>query len=293
MGLRYRTDLPGTADVVVVGGGVVGAATAFHAGRAGLRTVLLEARPALCTLTTPVSAGAFRLQFDDLEELALVRESVQLFLDFEQATGQGEYRLGLRQQGYLWLATEPETAERQRRVVAQLHEWGQTDVELMGADDARHRFPFVGPDVIQARFRAGDGFLDTKQLTFGLVNGSGADVVPGCRATGFGVAGGRLRSVETSMGSIPTGAAVIAAGPLSGLLAEAAGIRLPTVAVRRHKLWMPGLDVVPPQAPMTIDEDTGAHWRPAFGGAWVLFADPSTPAERPLEAVLAEPGFVF
>ena len=72
----------------------------------------------------------------------------------------------------------------------------EPDLHLMGADDARHRFPFVGPEVIQARFRAGDGFLDTKQLTFGLVNGSGADVVPGCRATGFGVAGGRLRQCE-------------------------------------------------------------------------------------------------
>ena len=74
--IRSLSDLPPGADVVVIGGGVVGAATAFHAARAGLRPVLLERRPALCTLTTAVAAGGFRLQQDDEEDLALVRESV-------------------------------------------------------------------------------------------------------------------------------------------------------------------------------------------------------------------------
>ncbi|HEX8968423.1 MAG TPA: FAD-dependent oxidoreductase, partial [Chloroflexota bacterium] len=75
-------ELPASADVVVIGGGIVGAATAFFARRAGLSVVLLEKRPALCTLTTPVSTGAFRLQFDNPEEIALVRESIALFEDF-------------------------------------------------------------------------------------------------------------------------------------------------------------------------------------------------------------------
>jgi glycine/D-amino acid oxidase-like deaminating enzyme len=61
--VQVTTDLPASADLVVIGGGIVGAATAFFARRAGLSVVLLEKRPALCTLTTPVSTGAFRLQF--------------------------------------------------------------------------------------------------------------------------------------------------------------------------------------------------------------------------------------
>src|SRR5216117_4435504 len=110
-------DPPRNADLVVVGGGVVGAATAFHAARAGLKPLLVEARPALCTLTTPVAAGAFRLQFDDLEELTLVRESAELFLNFREATGQDEYDPRVRQQGYLWLTTDERGAERQRALV--------------------------------------------------------------------------------------------------------------------------------------------------------------------------------
>lgn len=284
---------PRTADLVVIGGGVVGAATAFHAARAGLRTVIVEARPALCTLTTPVSAGAFRLQFDDLEELTLVRESAELFLDFEERTGQRRYGPGLRQQGYLWLATSDDTAARQRDLVATLHGWGQTDVEVLDGDEVRRRFPWVGPEVIQARFRGGDGFVDTKGLTYGLAEGSGAGVVVGCPVTGFAIRGDRLAGVETAGGSISAGATVIACGPLSGPVARLAGLELPVVTIRRQKLWVPGLEAVPADAPMTIDEDTGAHWRPAFGGAWALFTDPSTPPEPPTDDVPTDPSFAF
>jgi glycine/D-amino acid oxidase-like deaminating enzyme len=291
--VNYSAELPPTADVVILGGGIVGAATAFHAARAGLHPVIVEARPALCTLTTPVAAGAFRLQFDSLEELTLVRESVELFLNFQEITRQNAYDPAVSQQGYLWLATTEATAAVQRDLVSRLHRWGQTDVEILGGDEARRRFPYVGDNVLQARFRADDGFVDTKQVTFGLAEASGATVVLDCRAVGFDASGGRLRSVETSRGIISTDLAVIACGPLSRSLAEAAGLRLPVVAVRRHKLWVPGLPLVPPDAPMTIDEETAAHWRPAFGGAWVLFTDPSTPPEPPAEAVPVDPAFAF
>ena len=84
---HYADALPPSADLVVIGGGIVGAATAFYAARAGLSAVILEKRRALCTLTTPVSTGAFRLQFDNPEEIALVREGVQLFERFAEETG--------------------------------------------------------------------------------------------------------------------------------------------------------------------------------------------------------------
>jgi sarcosine oxidase subunit beta len=293
--MRYRSEPPASADLVVIGGGVVGAATAWHAARAGLRPVIVEARPALCTLTTPVAAGAFRLQFDNLEELTLVRESADLFLHFEERTQQRVHSLGVRQQGYLWLTTDEAMADAQRALVRRLADWGQTDVEVLSGDEARRRFPFVGPDVVQARFRGGDGFLDTKQLTFGLAEASGADVVLRCRADGFETTpdGSALTGVATERGTISCPMVVIAGGPLSGLVAAAAGLTLPIVTIRRHKLILPDLPAIPPSAPMTIDEDTGAHWRPAFAGAWALFTDPTTPPEPPTDAVATDPEFAF
>lgn len=283
--IRYLDSLPRTAEVVVIGGGVVGAATAFFASRAGLRPLLLERRPALCTLTTPASTGAFRLQFDNLEELELIRESVDLFLNFREVTSQDDYDLKVRKRGYLWLTTQEARAERQRKLVEQQHAWGQADIEVLSGDEVRSRWPWVAPEVVQARWRQDDGFLDPKALTMGLVAGSGADVIVDCPVSGFELAGDRLVGVVTSQGVVSCGAAVIACGPFSGVVASAAGIELPVETVQRQKIVMPDVALVPPEAPMTIDDDTGAHWRPALGGAYLLFTDPRTPTSPPTENV--------
>jgi sarcosine oxidase subunit beta len=285
---------PPSAELVVIGGGVVGAATAFHASRAGLRPLIVEARPQLCTLTTPVAAGAYRLQFEELEELELVRESVELFGHFADVTGQRTYDPGVRERGYLWLATSEETAASQRALVERLHTWGQTDVEVVDGDAVRERWPWVSPEVRQARWRAADGFLDTKELTFGLADGSGADVLLGHPVTGLDVEGDRLRGVVTPGGSIATVAAVIATGPLSRPLAALAGVDLPLVTVRRQKLILPEVPEVPADGPMTIDEETGAHWRPAYDrGAWLLHTDPATEPSEPTMDVPTDHRFAF
>src|SRR5262245_65934645 len=119
--LRTTDILPSTADLVVVGAGVVGCATAFRAARAGFRTVVLDARPRPATLTTPAATGAFRLQFDNAEELALVREGIELYVDFAARAGLPGYDVGLRRNGYLFCSRSDETTARQRELVAKQH----------------------------------------------------------------------------------------------------------------------------------------------------------------------------
>jgi sarcosine oxidase subunit beta len=258
-----------------------------------LRPLILERRPAVCTFTTAVAAGGFRLQLDDEEEFGLISESVALFLHFEEVTGQREYGPGVRQQGYLWATTEERRAEVQRRLADLQRGWGLTDVEILDGDQARQRFPFLGPEVLQARFRGSDGLLDPIGLTLGLAAASEAAVVPRCEVTGFHVEGDGLTAVETSRGRVSTEAAVIAAGPFSGVVAAMAGVDLPVTAVTRQKLVMPDVPSVPPDAPMTIDDDSGAHWRPALRGASLLFTDPAAPPAEPVEDVPTDAGFAF
>ncbi|TMQ71654.1 MAG: FAD-binding oxidoreductase [Candidatus Eisenbacteria bacterium] len=155
---------PSTADLVIVGGGVVGIATAFFAARAGLDTLVLEKRPALGTLSTSAATGAFRLQFDNADELAVVRESVSFFRCFAERTGLVGHDLGLATQGYLWVATDDATARRQRERVERQRAWGLEDVEVLESRELRRRFPYLDPSVIQARYRALDGWLDPRKL---------------------------------------------------------------------------------------------------------------------------------
>jgi sarcosine oxidase subunit beta len=294
--LHATTGLPRTADLVIAGGGIVGAATAFFAARAGLHVVVLEKRPALCTLTTPAATGAFRAQFDNPEEIALVRESISLFENFAEVAGLAGYDLDLCQQGYLWLTTSPAMVERQQALVARQHAWGLTDVEWMDGDTARSRFPYLAPEVLGARFRQWDGWLDVRRLTMGYAAAAaawGATFVVNTEVTGFDLQGGRVRAVSTSRGSISTENAVIAAGPFSGVVAAMAGLEMPLSLVRRQKLVMPDVPEVPPGAPMTIDEETGAHWRPAMRGAYLLRTTPDVPPGPPLEDVPISADFAF
>jgi sarcosine oxidase subunit beta len=291
--LHVVNELPSAADVVVIGGGIVGAATAFFAQRAGLSVVLLEKRPALCTLTTPVSTGAFRLQFDNPEEIALVREGIGVFDTFADITDLPGYDLRIRKQGYLFCATSEAGVQHQRHFVEALHGWGVSDAELMTGDEARYRFPYLSPDIIQARFRGGDGWLDPKRLTLGYARSSGAQICLETPAIGFVLDGERVTGVRTPRGTIACGHAVVATGPFAGPVAAMAGLRLDLRPTIRHKMVIPELPALPMDSPMTIHEETAAHWRPGLQGCYALWTEPDTPAGEPLESVPTTANFAF
>ena len=248
----------------------------------------MEKRPALATLTTPVATGAFRLQFDNEEEVALVRESIDFFDDLQRRVD-----IGLRHQGYLFVASTDEGARMQRSLVEAQRQWGLADVELLDAGEARRRFPYLARNVVNARYRQGDGWLEPRRLALELARLSGARIRMGETVIGFERdSEGCVVGVTTDRGKIQAGTVVIAAGPLSGPVAKLAGLNLPLTTVRRQKLILPDLPQVPPEAPMTIEFETGAHWRPAGGGAHALWTAPA-PAEPPLDDVPTSSAFAF
>jgi sarcosine oxidase subunit beta len=283
--VRTTTALPRRCDCVIIGGGVIGAATAFHARRAGLTPVIVEKRAALATLTTAASAGGFRAQFDDADEIALMRESIAVFESFADHVGLPVWELGLRQQGYLWATTRPDGPERQRAAVLRQRQLGLGDVEQLDGSAARRRFPFLAPEVTSVRFRAADGWLDPVRLALGFAVASRAEICVETEVTGFGFEGGRLSGVRTTRGEISCAAAVIAGGPFAAKLAALAEVTLPIELMTRHKVFVAGVPEIPADAPMTIDQDTGAHWRPEADGALVLCPHADAPTGPPLDDV--------
>ncbi len=304
--VRFADRPPSTADLVVIGGGLIGCATAFFASRAGLRVVVLERRAALGTLTTPASTGAFRLQFDNAEEIALVREGVELFDAFADRTGLAGWDIGLRHGGYLFCSLTDATLERSRRLVDRQRGWGLTDVELLTGDEARARWPWLSTGVRGARYRAGDGWLDVKRLTVGYATAaSNAERIPGATGiggatfvaragvTGIRVDAERVSAVETSRGDVACDAVVIATGPFLAHLAAMAGVHVELRPTRRQKLVIPELASVPNDAPMTIEEETAAHWRPSLRGCLALFTDPDAPPSEPHDPVPIDHDWAF
>lgn len=290
---KVEGGLPAGAELVIIGAGIVGASTAFWAARAGMSPVVLEARPAPTTLTTPASTGAFRLQFDNLEETELVRETVNLILNFSEITGQDSRSLAIQQPGYLWATTSEDRADEQRRLVALQHSWGQTDIDTLTGDEARRRFSYLSPAVVHARYRAGDGFADPRALTLGLLRASEASLHTSCRVVTLRHLPSGGFDAGTDRGHIRAEQVVIAAGPFTAKLAALLGVDLPLEVKPRHKVVVPELARVPPDAPMTIDDDTGVHWRPALSGAALLDAAPCGPGREPVEDVPPSSGMAF
>src|SRR5207247_10423188 len=96
------------------------------------------------------------------KEYRLVRESVGLFLNFEEMSGQSEYDPEVRRQGYLWLTTRQERASEQLGIVEAQRSWGLSDVQILDAGMVRTEFPWARPHVLQARFRRDDGVLEPR-----------------------------------------------------------------------------------------------------------------------------------
>ncbi len=270
-----------------MGGGIIGCATAYFARQARLHTVVIEKRPALATLTTPVATGAFRLQFDNPEEIELVAESVAFFDRLAE-----RHDIGLVHQGYLFVSRSQSGARQLREHGERMQRWGVPDLELMDGETARSRFRYLAPEVTAARYRQQDGWLDPRRLALALASESGADFAMGIEATGFLRRADRVTGVRTSRGDVSAGWTVVATGPLSGPLLQTVGLDFGLTTVRRQKLIVPNLPLVPAEAPMTIEVETGAHWRPGAGGAFGLWTAPAV-AEPPAEDVPTSADFAF
>jgi len=271
MGIRTpgAADFPAAAELVIVGGGIVGAATAFYATRAGLKPLVIECRPGLATLTTPRSLEAVRAQFDQADDVAMMRESLDVFENFADVIGLPGYDVSLRQQGYLFVTLELDGRRRLEKRVADQHGWGLRDVEFLDGLEARRRFPFLSEDVVAASFRGRDGWLATHEATHGFAAASGAPFFLETALTGFKLRSGRIQAVTTTRGRIVTDQVVVAAGPYAPRVAALAGVDVPAVVVRRHRAGIREHALIPATAPMTLSFDTGAHWRPEGPGAYL------------------------
>ena len=277
------TDFPNTADVVVIGGGIVGVATAFWLSRTGLDTVLIEMRDGLSTLTTPNSIECFRAQFTEPPMSELARPSIEVFENFSEVIGIPGYDISIRHQGYLFVTDDPAMIPDLKAAVETHHRLGVTDSEYLDHDELLARFPYLSDRVVGATFRQRDGWLSTHEATQGFAKGSTATFLLSTRATGIQKDAQGVCGVQTTRGDISTRVVVDAAGPFAGVVGRMAGLELPLEPVRRQKVFISPKPQIPQDAPLTIDLVEDAYWRPETGGAYIAWVDPDEPVGEPAE----------
>ena len=262
--------LPRTVDVVVVGGGVVGCSIACALAERGVETVLCEARESLGMGSTGASVGGVRHQFAEPCNIALTQRSLQELASFADRYGIDP---GLVQNGYLLLAASDETW-RTLQINAAVQRAHGVPVDLLGPKEICGLVPGLRvTDITGAAFCGADGFLDPAALVQGFARGArraGAHIALRTPVTGLLREGERVAGVNTPRGPVGSDVVVNAAGPGLGAVAALVGVDLAVRPVRRHVFITAPTDMLPPDAPLTIDLDAPAYFRPESGG--VLFS---------------------
>ncbi len=246
--------LPKTADIVIVGGGVMGASTLYHlAARGQKNVVLLESESYFGTGATGRCAGGVRYQFSTEVNVQLSLQSLPMIERFKEEIGQD---VNYRQCGYLLVATNNRDAETFKHNVALQNKLG-VRTELISGDEVRKRLPLMKfDDAIAGTFHQKDGLVDPNSVVMGYIGAAlklGAKAHADAAVTGVRVEGGKVRGVQTARGAIEAPVVINAAGPWAGRIGEMAGVPIPITPIRRQMFTTNAMREIPADFPFVID----------------------------------------
>ncbi|WP_178361292.1 FAD-dependent oxidoreductase [Mycolicibacterium hippocampi] len=271
------------ADVVVVGGGTVGAWTAaLLAENSTLEVVLLEART-LGDGASSRAAGMVRAQGGTETAIRLGLRSQEFY---SESGERFPLDCGFVRQGYLMPCFTPgEVAQAHDRIA--LQQSLGLDVEWLSGDDIDSRATGLAPgSTLGASYAPGDGYLDAPRNVLAYtaaLTATGVDVRERCAFTGLRTSGGRVVGVNTSEGPIDTGRVVLTGGPQLAEVGARAGGRIPAGGARHQVVVTAPLPLDVHELPMVFDVTSGIYWRPGEAGG--LLWGMSNPDESPGPAI--------
>jgi sarcosine oxidase subunit beta len=246
--------IPEKADVVVIGGGVMGASIAYHLALRGQKNVvLLEKEAFFGQGATGRCAGGIRYQFATEVNVRLSLQSLPMLERFEEETGQA---IDLRRCGYLFLLTLPEDVSIFRGTMRMQNRLGVQTAWLDG-DEIRSRLPQMRlQDVIGGTYNPDDGLADPNSVVMGYIRAGqrlGVKAFTEVEVTGVKVEGGNVAGVQTPSGFIATRVVMNAAGPWAGVVGQMAGVDIPITPLRRQMFTTTPLPEIPADFPFVID----------------------------------------
>ena len=259
-------ELPDSARIVVIGGGVAGASVAYHLAELGEQDVVVLERAELTSGSTFHSAGLVGQLRADPTLTRMNMYSVELYRRLQA----GPDPVGWTESGGIKLASSTERMAEIRRQISWARTYGLPLHEISPAEVAQ-RFPLVDLDgVVGAAYLDSDGHLDPSQLCYSLANAArslGVAFVQHTRVVGIDVTGGRVRSVRTDRGDVDCEVVVNCGGMFAAELGRLAGVRIPIVPMaHQYLISEPFRSRTDRGLPTLRDPDLLVYWRQEVDG---------------------------
>jgi sarcosine oxidase subunit beta len=261
-----------TADIVIIGAGIVGCSIAYHLAAQGPPKVIVVEKDLICSGSTGKSAGGIRQQFATEVNVRLSVESLQMFQRMKDELGiDPEFR----QVGYLFMATTEKELDLFRRQ-ADFLQGHRVPARMVSPDDIHWIVPYVRlDDIIGGAYCSTDGYAAPYEITMGYASAArrrGVTIHEQRAATGILKDGDRIAGVETSRGPIHASIVVNAAGAEGGLVGTMADVDVPVKPYRRQIFVTGPLPEFGQEPPLTIDYHRNWYFRGEMGGC--LFSGP-------------------
>jgi glycine/D-amino acid oxidase-like deaminating enzyme len=268
-----------TADVVIIGAGVIGCSTAYHLAKMGITDVAVVEMEQVGAGTSGKSASMLSMQFGRDSLLArMAQYSYQRYMQFEEELGT---TIDFRKTGWISVASGPE-AEELRQHARSLQSLG-IRTEILSPDEVNRLYPELSTtDIEVGTWGPDDGPFDPHMIMWGYVKRAtekGVRLRQGEKALGLRVENRQVTGVETSSGLIATDTVVNAGGPWAQEVGSWANVHIPLTNKVRTILMTGPLPDIPPDRPFVEDENVEWYFRPETGG--VLMGMGNVPTDSP------------
>jgi glycine/D-amino acid oxidase-like deaminating enzyme len=262
------------ADVIVIGSGGLGAATAYYLSKRNRLSIALIDKHDIGSQTSPRAAGMVSCARKGDLMISLIKDACRKIETFTEETGQP---LDWVHSGSLKIARRPEDGEVIEADFSRGRRMG-LDVELISPEQASSLNPFLRSPGVVAAMRIGDDrYFDPAQVAVGYANAAaarGVILLPNTNVLAVNIGAGKVTGVTTAKGTIEAPIVVDAAGAWTRQVAEASGISVPLVPTRQQLIVTEPLDGVRPDLPMVRIMDASVYMRPCQGGfLWGVYEE--------------------
>ncbi|CAN5575231.1 FAD-binding oxidoreductase [soil metagenome] len=261
-----QTTVNSTADIVIIGAGIMGCAIAYALAEKGAKNIVVLERDQIGRGATADAAGGIRQQFSTETNVKLARHSVRVWEEFGEQFGQD---ISLRQQGYLFLLSDPADRQIFEQNLAMQQRLG-VPVRWLSTDEIHDVNPYIElQDVYGGTYCPEDGWVDTYAATIGYATAArrlGVVFEEGSEAVEILRNEDAIFGVRTNLSLMSSPLVIISAGPFTRQVGRLAGVDIPVDPYRRMSFVTEPFDAMPPTLPMTIEFSSGLYFHPESGG---------------------------